>query len=211
MSSTRIHERLSTAAVAAAVLLASACLAAGPGGEELAIGAKGPAFSLKGTDGQTHALESEKGSKGTAVIFSCNTCPYAQGYEGRLFALAREYQPQGIAFIAINANDANTMPGDSFDRMVERAKEKGFPFPYLHDETQAAAAAYGARVTPHIFLLDAQGTLVYRGRVDDSLEENKVTKRELSDALAALTAGKPIPVAETKAFGCGVKWAKKAA
>jgi len=193
------------------LLAAPACLAGAPGGAELPIGAPGPGFSLKGTDGKAHALASDKGSKGTAVIFTCNTCPYSQGYEARLIALARDYQPQGIAFIAINANDAKTVPGDSFDKMVERAREKDYPFPYLQDETQATAAAYGAKVTPHIFLLDAQGTLVYRGRVDDSLEEGKVTKREFTDALGALAAGKPIPAAETKAFGCGVKWAKKVA
>ncbi len=195
----------------AALLLVAAAPAAGPGGTELAIGSKGPSFSLKGTDGKSHALEAAKGSKGTAVIFTCNTCPFSQGYEARLITLARDYQPKGVAFIAINANDSKVVPGDSFDKMVERAKDKGYPFPYLQDETQETAAAYGARVTPHIFLLDAQGVLVYRGRVDDSLEEGKVTKREFTDALAALTAGKPVPVADTKAFGCGVKWSKKAA
>jgi len=202
---------LAAAILAPTLMIASACLAGMPGGAELSIGAPGPAFSLKGTDGKAHALASDKGSKGTAVIFTCNTCPYSQGYEARLIALAREFQPKGIAFIAINANDAKTVPGDSFDKMVERAKERDYPFPYLQDETQATAAAYGAKVTPHIFLLDAQGTLVYRGRVDDSLEEGKVTKREFTDALAALAAGKPIPAAETKAFGCSVKWSKKVA
>jgi thiol-disulfide isomerase/thioredoxin len=195
----------------AVLLLAAATPAAGPGGEELAIGSKGPSFSLKGTDGKSHALEADRGIKGTAVIFTCNTCPFSQGYEARLIALARDYQPKGVAFIAVNANDPKVAPGDSFDKMVERAREKAYPFPYLQDETQATAAAYGAKVTPHIFLLDAQGVLVYRGRVDDSLEEGKVTKREFTDALAALAAGKPVPVAETKAFGCGVKWSKKAA
>jgi len=213
--------RFCTAVVAPLALLATALLvalpaAAAPGVSspvatmpELSIGANGPGFSLKGTDGKVHTLDADKGSKGTAVVFTCNTCPFSQGYEARLIALAREYQPKGIAFIAINANDAKAVPGDSFDKMVERAAEKSYPYPYLQDESQAIAAAYGAKVTPHIFLLDAQGALVYRGRVDDSLEEEKVKSRDFSAALDALVSGKPIPVAETKAFGCGVKWAKR--
>jgi len=189
-----------------AVSMSATALAA----EELAIGAKGPGFDLKGTDGKMYALDTIKGGKGTAVIFTCNECPYAKGYEDRLIALANTYQSKGIAFIAINPNDPNVVPGDSFDGMVQRAKEKQFPYPYVIDETQRIAAAYGAKVTPHIFLLDAGGTLVYRGRVDDSLKENEIKKRDLQSALDALVGGNAIQVAETKAFGCGVKWSKKA-
>ena len=173
--------------------------------------ARGPSFALKGTDGEIHSLESLKGAKGTAVIFTCNTCPFSQGYEARLIALANEYRPKAIGFVAINPNDARSVPGEAFDLMVARAKEKGYSFPYLADENQSAAAAYGAKVTPHVFLLDADGTLVYRGRVDDSLEEGKVKARDFKAALDALVAGQPIPVAATKAFGCSVKWAKKSA
>jgi peroxiredoxin len=204
---------MSLAAMPAAVLSAGLALAPAVStalaGDELKIGAKGPAFDLKGTDGQTHSLESLAGEKGTAVVFTCNECPYSKGYEGRLIALAKSYQDRGIAFVAINANDPKVVPGDGFEFMVKRAEEKGFPYPYLFDETQEIAAAYGARVTPHIFLLDGQRTLVYRGRVDDSLEEAKVKKSDLKAALDAVVAGKPVPVAETKAFGCGVKWTKK--
>lgn len=184
--------------------------AAPPAGNELALGAHGPDFSLKGTDGKTYSLATVKGSKGTAVVFTCNTCPYSQGYEARLTALGREYGPKGIGFIAINPNDATLVPGEAFSLMAERAGEKHYPFPYAPDTTQATARAYGARVTPHIFLLDAQGVLVYRGRVDDSLDEAKVKASDFRAALDSLVAGKPIPVAATKAFGCGVKWSKAA-
>lgn len=177
--------------------------------DELAIGAQGAGFGLKGTDGKTHSLESVAGEKGTAVIFTCNECPYSRGYENRLIALAKDYQAKGVGFVAINSNDPKIVPGDGFEFMVKRAQEKNFPYPYVFDETQEIARAYGARVTPHIFLLDAQGKLVYRGRVDDSLEEPKIKSRDFSAALNAMVSGQPVKVAETKAFGCGVKYAKQ--
>lgn len=198
--------------VIAALFAVVAALCAAPFAhalDELAIGAQGAPFTLKGTDGKTHSLESVAGKKGTAVIFTCNECPYAKGYENRLIALAKDYQAKGVGFVAINSNDPKIVPGDGFEFMVKRAKDKDLPYPYLFDETQEIAQAYGARVTPHVFLLDAQGKLVYRGRVDDSLEEGKIKDRDLSAALEAVVAGKPVQVAETKAFGCGVKYAKK--
>ena len=137
-------QRLRLAIVAAT--LVTAALGA-PVAEELAIGASGPSFNLKGTDGQMHSLDQVKGAKGTAVIFTCNECPYSKGYE----------QAKGIGFVAINANDPTIVPGDAYEFMITRAKDKGFPFPYLHDESQAIATAYGAKVTPHIYLLDASG------------------------------------------------------
>jgi thiol-disulfide isomerase/thioredoxin len=176
--------------------------------DELAIGAQGAGFNLKGTDGRMHSLDSVKGTKGTAVVFTCNECPFAKGYEDRLIALAKEYQPKGIGFVAINANDPKLVPGDGFEFMLKRAQEKKFPYPYVFDETQAIATAYGAKVTPHVFLLDASGKLVYRGRVDDSLQEDKITTHDFASALDALFSGQPVRVAETKAFGCGVKYAR---
>jgi len=200
----KLNRIVSTTLVAAALTAAAA-----GAGDELAIGAKGPDFDLKGTDGKTYSLQSVVGTKGTAVIFTCNECPFSKGYEARLIALANEYQPKGVGFIAINPNDPRVVPGDGFEFMVKRAKEKGFPYPYVLDETQGTAAAYGAKVTPHIFLLDAKGTLIYRGRIDDSLKENEVKKRDFKAALDSLVAGNDVLVAETKAFGCGVKWGKK--
>ncbi|MEE9292890.1 MAG: thioredoxin family protein [Acidobacteriota bacterium] len=177
-------------------------------GEELAIGEMGPGFDLKGTDSKMHTLEDVAGEKGTAVIFTCNMCPFSKGYEDRLVDLAKSYQAEGIGFVAINPNDPEIVPGDGFDEMVERAKEKNFPYPYLVDTTQEIAAAYGARVTPHIFLLDGEGKLAYRGRVDDALKEDEVTARDFEAAMTALVNGEQVPAAETKAFGCSVKWSK---
>ncbi len=177
-------------------------------GEELAIGEMGPGFDLKGTDSKMHTLEDVAGEKGTAVIFTCNMCPFSKGYEDRLVDLAKNYQAEGIGFVAINPNDPEIVPGDGFDEMVERAKEKNFPYPYLVDTTQEIAAAYGARVTPHIFLLDGEGKLAYRGRVDDALKEDEVTARDFEAAMTALVNGEQVPAAETKAFGCSVKWSK---
>lgn len=192
---------------ALAILAVTFVLAAA--GEELAIGSRGADFNLKGTDGKMHSLDSVKGAKGTAVIFTCNECPFAKGYEDRLIALAKDFQPKGVGFVAINANDPKIVPGDAFDFMVKRAEAKQFPYPYVLDDTQQIATAYGAKVTPHIFLLDASGKLVYRGRVDDSVEQDKIKSHDFAAALDALVSGKPVPVAETKAFGCGVKYAKK--
>jgi thiol-disulfide isomerase/thioredoxin len=198
------------AALSAAVLvLAFHTVPAARAADELAIGAQGAAFNLKGTDGRMHSLDGVKGPKGTAVVFTCNECPFSKGYEDRLIALAKEYQPKGIGFVAINANDSKIVPGDGFEFMVKRAKDKNLPYPYVLDETQAIATAYGAKVTPHVFLLDASGKLVYRGRVDDSLEQDKVTSHDFAAALDAVVSGQPVKVAETKAFGCGVKYAKK--
>jgi thiol-disulfide isomerase/thioredoxin len=205
-----LNATLAAAAVLAAVIAlitpaSSTALAA----DELAVGAKGAGFNLKGTDGKMHSLDSVRGEKGTAVIFTCNECPFSKGYEDRLIALAKGYQSQGVGFVAINANDPKIVPGDGFEFMVKRAQDKNLPYPYVVDETQETARAYGAKVTPHIFLLDASGKLVYRGRVDDSLEQDKVKSRDFASALEALATGQPVKVAETKAFGCSVKYAKR--
>ena len=211
-----MHRRLvpnvtivTAAALAAVIAVAFHIAPAALADDELGIGAKGAAFDLKGTDGKMHSLDSVKRDKGTAVVFTCNECPFSKGYEDRLISLAKEYEPKGIGFVAINSNDPKIVPGDGFEFMVKRAQDKKLPYPYVFDETQEIAKAYGARVTPHIFLLDASGKLVYRGRVDDSLEQDKVKSRDFSAALEAITTGQPIKVAETKAFGCGVKYAKR--
>ncbi|MEW5701509.1 MAG: thioredoxin family protein [Candidatus Zixiibacteriota bacterium] len=177
-----------------------------PGVEELAIGKAAPDFSLPATDGKTYSLADVVGPKGTLVIFTCNHCPYAIAYQDRIIALAGHYRPLGIGVAAISCNDAKAYPDDSFAKMKERAAEKKFNFPYLYDESQGIALKYGPRVTPHIYLFDSTKTLVYRGRIDDSAKESAVKKRELTDALDALLAGKPIPTATTVAFGCSIKW-----
>ena len=174
--------------------------------EELALGAPGPAFALAGTDGETHTLQSLAGARGTAIIFTCNMCPYSLAYEDRIIALAHAYQLRGINFVAINPNNARQQPGEEFEEMVRRAERKDYPFAYLRDATQAVATAYGARVTPHVFLLDASGHLVYRGRIDDEAWPERVTVRDLDAALDAVARGGEVAVASTRAFGCAIKW-----
>jgi thiol-disulfide isomerase/thioredoxin len=194
-------------------LAVAAALPSAAGAEELAIGAVAPAFQLVGTDDQKHSLaeyvgEGDKAAPATVVVFTCNHCPYAKAYEPVLIAMAKQYAEKGVRFVAINPNDPKLQPQDSFDKMKERAKEKEFPFPYLYDATQETAKAYGARVTPHIFMLDSQAVLRYRGRINDSQEQDKVQVHDLANALDALLAGKDIATTETKAFGCGIKWKK---
>jgi peroxiredoxin len=175
--------------------------------DELAVGTAAPAFSLPGTDGKAHSL-ADYGDKvhAVAVVFSCNHCPYAKAYEPVLIDLAKKYADKGVEFVLISSNDMNKVPEDSFDNMKQRAKEKEYPFPYLFDETQVVAHAYGARVTPHVFLLDSKHVLRYRGRVNDKQDPTQVKSNDLVDALDALLAGKEIATNSTKAFGCGIKW-----
>ncbi|MCI0330852.1 MAG: thioredoxin family protein [candidate division Zixibacteria bacterium] len=192
------------------ILAAVLALGAFARAEELPLGETGPSFSLLGTDGKTYSLADYGEKKGLAVIFTCNACPYAKAFEDRIVKLAKEYQPKGIAFVAINPNDPGRVPEDSYENMVKRAKEKGFVFPYVYDSTSEVAAAYGARVTPHLFLLDGDLKLVYRGRIEDDSDPKKVKSYDLKNAMDALLAGKKIKVAETKAFGCTIKWRKQA-
>jgi len=168
-----------------------------------------PAFKLKGVDGKDHTLQDYVAQKkAVVVVFTCNTCPVAIDYEARIIALTKEYAPRGVALLAVNSNDPARVPGDSFDAMKARAQEKGYPFPYLHDETQQVARAYGATVTPHVFVIDPAGKVRYIGRVDDnqSQDPSKKTSHDLRNALDALLAGSEPPQTLTKAFGCTIKW-----
>jgi peroxiredoxin len=172
-------------------------------------GDKAPSFSLPGVDGKTHSLESVKGSKATIIVFSCNHCPYVVMNEDRLIAAAKDYMGKGVGMAAINSNDAVKYPEDGFEAMKARAKEKGFPFAYLHDESQAVARAYGATHTPHLFVFDKDLRLAYTGAVDDdSSYKNRKTaeKHYLRDALDDLIAGRAPRLAETHAIGCTIKW-----
>lgn len=173
----------------------------------LKIGDKALAFSLPSVDGTTVALGDYSDKAALAVVFHCNHCPYAQAWEGRLIEIQADYADRGVQLVAINANDASRYPDDSFDAMKERAAEYGYNFPYLHDESQAVASAYGAERTPEVFLFDGGGTLVYHGAPDDNYEEpHEVKVTYLRDALDAVLAGQPVPIAETKPVGCSVKW-----
>jgi peroxiredoxin len=190
-------------------LFAATAALAGPKDAELEIGAKAPGFELRGTDGKKHSLEGYlEESKATVVIFTCNTCPYSQAYEPVLLEMVQQLGKQPVSFVLINSNSPEVQPGDSFKAMVERAKEKKYPFDYLQDETQDVATAYGAQRTPHVFLLDADGVLRYRGRIDDNVKREEVKSHDLSAAIQALLAGEEVTEPATKAFGCTIKWKK---
>ena len=172
-------------------------------------GATAPKFNLKNIDGRMISPESYPDAKGLIVVFTANTCPYAIAYEDRLIALDKKFAPQGYPVIAINPNSPALSAGDSYDKMQKKAKTKGFSFPYLYDEGQTVTDQYGARVTPHIFLLKKEGfqyKVVYTGALDnDTRNVNPEKTLYVENAIASLEAGKEIEVASTKAIGCTVK------
>lgn len=173
------------------------------------LGDAAPDFSLPATDGRTVTLASARGAAATIVVFSCNHCPYVVLNEDRLIAVARDYAPKGVGFVAINSNDAVNYPDDSFDAMKVRAAEKKFPFPYLRDESQSVARAYGAQRTPHLFVFDKDLRLAYTGAIDDDSNyktRKPVEKPYLRDALDDLVAGRRVRLSETHAVGCTIKW-----
>jgi thiol-disulfide isomerase/thioredoxin len=185
----------------------------------LEIGSPAPDFSLKGIDGRIHGLKDFSKAKILVLIFTANHCPTAQAYEDRIIRLDADYGPRGVRVVCISSNNPEALRldemgytdiGDSFDDMKLRAKEKGFLFPYLYDgDDQAAAKAYGPVSTPHVFIFDGERKLRYAGRVDDYEKIGKVTVSDARNALDALLSGRPVPTAQTKTFGCSIKWAYK--
>lgn len=173
----------------------------------ISVGSKAPDFDLPAVDGQDYSLGSFSGKQAVVVIFSCNHCPYVVATEDRMIGLQADYADRGVQLVAINPNDEVQYPADSFEAMKTRAAEKGFNFPYLRDESQQVARAYGASVTPEVFLVDAGGTVVYHGRIDDNvMEPDSVGRHDLQEALDELLAGKEISLQETEPVGCSVKW-----
>lgn len=167
-------------------------------------------FSLKNIDGKKVAMADYNDAKGFIVTFTCNHCPYAKLYEQRIIDLHNKYASKGYPVIAINPNDAMKEPADSYPKMQARAEEKGYPFPYLHDETQAIAKAFGATRTPHVYILKKEGKelkVKYIGAIDDN-PRNAEDASELfvSDAIDSLLGGKEIKKTHTKAIGCSIKW-----
>ena len=176
----------------------------------LQLGQSAPDFNLPGVDGKSHTLASFKTGKLLVVVFSCNHCPYVIGCEDRLNRFFADYAPRGIAMAAINSNETEGHPGDSFEHMVERARDKKFQFAYLRDETQRTAIDYGALRTPHFYVFDADRKLRYTGRMDDNPRNpGKETTLELRDAVDALLAGRQPAVPVTNPLGCNVKWKGK--
>jgi thiol-disulfide isomerase/thioredoxin len=200
-------------------ILMAACL----WGEEypptLAIGAAAPDFHLPGVDGKTHSLGDYKDAKVLAIVFTCNHCPTAQLYEGRIKKLAADYQDKGVALVAIQPNNPSavrldemgyTDVGDSFEEMKLRAAYRHFNFPYLYDgETQSVARAYGPVSTPHVFIFDSERKLRYQGRLDSSMREPLAKIADARLSIDAVLAGKPVPVATRPTMGCSIKWSSK--
>jgi peroxiredoxin len=173
------------------------------------VGDKATDFNLKNVDGKYVSLKDFPNAKGFIVVFTCNHCPYAKAYQDRIIELDKKYKNKGYPVIAINPNDPQLVPDDSYDAMVTRAKEKGYTFPYLLDEKQNIYRQYGASHTPHAFLLQKEnGALVvkYIGAIDDNYQDaSKVTTPYLANAVDALLAGNSPNPAFTKAIGCGIK------
>ncbi len=167
-------------------------------------------FKLKNVDGKMVALSDYKSAKGAIVIFDCNTCPYSKAYNDRIIALHKKYATLGFPVITINANDPQISPGDSFEAMSSRAKNKNYDFPYLVDETQEVARSFGATNTPHVFVLQRSGKdfkVAYIGTIDNnSRDESSVSKKYVEDAVDALLGGQTVGTPNTKAIGCTIKW-----
>jgi hypothetical protein len=171
----------------------------------LPIGAVAPPVDgLLGTDGRRHGVAGGPSTAATVVVFSSNRCPTAKAYDARMNALRQEYADRGVAVIAINSNDPHLQPDESYARMVERAEDGGFTFPYVVDAGQTVAKAFGASCTFHVFLLDGSRRLRYQGRFDDSRLPERVTTHDLLDALDDVLAGRPVRREITRPFGCSL-------
>ena len=177
--------------------------------EGLAIGSAAPQadVAMKNVDGKQVTIAGVRGAKGTLVVFTCNHCPWAKAWETRIVELGNTYLKRGIGVVAINPNDPAAYEEDAFEVMQKGAKNRKMAYPYVVDATSDVARAFGASRTPEAYLFDKSGKLVYHGTIDDNAREpGKVQSRWLRDALEAVVAGKPVPMAETKALGCSIKF-----
>jgi glutathione peroxidase-family protein len=169
-------------------------------------------FELKNIDGNMVSMGMMRYSsaKGFIIVFTCNHCPFSKKYEERIIALNKKYEPLGFPLIAINPNDVEREPEDSFENMQKLAKEKGYTFPYLHDEPQHTAYHFGAEKTPHVYVLKKESgkyKVSYIGAIDDDAPNSKEKKQKyVENAVDELLAGKPVSNSMTKAVGCGIKW-----
>jgi peroxiredoxin len=165
-----------------------------------------PRFELPDTEGTKHSLDGERGAA-TVVVFTCNHCPYALAWHDRIAEVARDYADRGVRVLAINPNDAQRYPADSLEAMQARVRDDGgWPMPYLHDETQDVARAYGAQTTPDVFVVDSEGDVRYRGAPDSDYGDPSQNAAWLRGALDAVLAGSDPDPAETKPVGCSIKW-----
>jgi peroxiredoxin len=174
----------------------------------LDLGTPAPEFDLPDPAGARHALGDFAGAPALLVAFICNHCPYVKLIKPALARLGRDYAGEGLAMVAISANDAAAYPADAPDKMAEDARAFGYTFPYLHDEDQSVARAYGAVCTPDFFLFDADRRLVYRGQFDDARPSNGMepTGADLRAAIDAVLSGAPVPADQKPSIGCNIKW-----
>ena len=172
----------------------------------LSIGATAPSFDLPATNGSSVALASLGNGSIAVIVFTCNHCPYAQAWEGRLIAAANTYSDRNVRFALISANDPVAYPEDSFAEMKARAESNNYPFPYLLDESQNVARSYGAERTPEVFVFDTDRQLRYHGAVDDDSNEENVSQHWMRDALHSLITGADLAVVTTPPVGCTIKW-----
>lgn len=169
-------------------------------------------FKLKNVDGKMVSLSDKEDVKGYILVFSCNTCPVVKAYEQRIIELNNMYASKGYPMIAINPNDPDRSPGDSFENMIARAKEKNYKFPYVIDETQEVARAFGATNTPQIYILnneEGKFKLMYKGAIDNNQRNaSAATEHYVQDAMASLLKGEKVSTPVTKAVGCTIKWSE---
>ena len=172
------------------------------------LGMKAPDFKLLGVSGRQYSLSDVRGPKGLVVMFICNHCPYVKGIISRLPGYVHTLQDNGIGVVAIMPNDTDSYPEDSFENMKTFAARHDFTFPYLLDETQKVAQAYGAVCTPDFFGFDGRLTLQYRGRLDSAGREAATTHTvpELENAMLAIASGRPAPAEQLPSMGCSIKW-----
>ena len=170
------------------------------------LGDRVPAFTLDDTEGAPHTVPGDDRPPATVLLVTCNHCPYVIAWNPRLRAVAEDYAPRGVRILAINANDAERYPADSPAAMARFVRDQAWPIPYLYDESQEVARALDAQVTPHVFLLDADGLLRYRGAPDADHGDPSLDARWLRAALDAVLDGAQPANPETPARGCSVKW-----
>jgi peroxiredoxin len=172
----------------------------------IALGDLVPEFALPDTEGAEHHAPLPDAPPATVLIVTCLHCPYVVAWNPRLRAVAEDYAPRGVRFLGIHANDATRYPADSLEHMQRFVRDQHWPYPYLHDESQEVARALGAAVTPHVFVLDGQQRLAYRGAPDADHKDPSLDAAWLRAALDAVLAGATVSEPETRARGCGVKW-----
>jgi peroxiredoxin len=170
------------------------------------VGDQAPAFELPDTEGDLHTLPAPGETPATVVFWTCNHCPYALAWQGRLDHVARDYQGRGVRFFAVNSNDAERYPRDSIEAMRERVRDEDWPFPYLHDESQQAARDWAAQVTPHVYVLDGDLRIRYEGAPDADHMDPAQNAAWLREALDQLLSGVEVSRAATEAVGCSIKW-----